>query len=415
MTIDQKYELGRAEFYDDINNCFEDISIKYLMAPLFSNKEPKLIIGERGVGKTHLLKLLYNEIPIEINILNKEKIFDGIVTYSSIKSQENAKLIIVDDLHYLLKAMQIIKLETGDVSENAIIDNLHKFKNYAESVKAPIVFVADEGISGLSLRFEEKNRKRFLELFGNCIDTPDDANFLMKYFSGQSFSTKRNNVLNLNDRGTLSFYKNLIEYVNGLVRNEGKKTEFEKELIEASKKFEKKLLNASENVVNEFNMTDIPFGIYGSLNDKYDDLTYFHYYINDEGNISPFPYLIERKGIPLLTKEIDGQYETYKYTERTQFASFRQLKILFDVFNEISMKKLNINLKKPLVEDISNLFPFETGMKYTIDDLRKIVWKMHRVIKKIIGDHTYSELALRLSNPDWDPLVEYLLYDLEFE
>ena len=73
--MNNKYQLGRAEFDNDIQDSFEDISIKYLMAPLFSNNEPKLIIGERGVGKTHLLKLLSKEIPIEIYILDKKQIF----------------------------------------------------------------------------------------------------------------------------------------------------------------------------------------------------------------------------------------------------------------------------------------------------------------------------------------------------
>ncbi len=74
-----KHGHGRAEFESDIMDCFEDIPIIYLMAPLFANNEPKLIIGDRGVGKTHLLKLLSKEKPIEIYVLDKERIFDGIV------------------------------------------------------------------------------------------------------------------------------------------------------------------------------------------------------------------------------------------------------------------------------------------------------------------------------------------------
>ncbi len=407
-----KYELGRAEFDDDITKCFEDIPIKYLMAPLLSNKEPKLIIGERGVGKTHLLRLLSKEIPIEMYVLDKERIFDGVVLYSPIKYRKKPELIIVDDLHYLLKAMQVIKLGTGDVSENAIIENLNNFKNYARSKNATIVFVADEGISGLSLRFKEINRRKFLEIFGNCINTSDDAGFLIKYFDNQVFSTTRNNVLNLNERGTLTFFNNLREYANTIKNNKNK---FEEELINAIKKVEKKIFNAPENVVNEFKMIDVPFGIYGSLNDKFDDETYFHYYINDEGNLSPFPYLIERKSVSLLTKQINNRYETYKFTNWTQFASFRQLRILYDIFGEISMEKLKIDFKKSFNENISGAFPFANGMRFTIEDLRKIVWKMHNVIKKVIGDHSYKELAARLSNSDYDPLVEYLLYDLEFE
>lgn len=413
--MSHKYKLGRAEFDEEIKDCFEDIPIKYIMAPLLLNNEPKLIIGDRGMGKTHLLRLLSNEIPMEIFILDKERIFEGIVSYSPIKSQKTPDLIVIDDLHYLLKAMQVIKLQTGDVSENSIIEILQNFKKYAADKNSTLIFVADEGISGLCLRLEEKNRKRFLEIFGNCIDTPDDAGFLMKYIKARVFSTTRTNVLNLNDRGTLSFYRNLVEYVNGLRDNKRKKTEFQDQLIKASEVFEKKLIDASENVVNEFKMIDIPFGIYGSLNDNFDDITYFHYYINDEGNLSPFPYLIERKGIPQLTKELDNRYETYKYTNKTQFASFRQLKILFDVIGEISMEKINFSKKKEFKEDISGFFPFESGMKFNITDLRKIVWKMHKVIRTIIGEHSYTELASRLTEPEQDPLVEYLLYDLEYE
>ena len=79
------------------------------------------------------------------------------------------------------------------------------------------------------------------------------------------------------------------------------------------------------------------------------------------------------------------------------------------------MEKLKIDFKRSFNENISGAFPFENGMRFTIEDLRKIVWKMHNVIKKVIGDHSYKELAARLSNSDYDPLVEYLLYDLEFE
>jgi hypothetical protein len=367
------------------------------------------------VGKTHLLRLLANEVPIEIYILDKERIFDGVVSYSPIKSKKQPQIVVIDDLHYLLKAMQVIKLETGDVSEDAIIENLQEFKKYAAEKEATLVFVADEGISGLSLRFEERNRKRFLELFGNCIDTPDDANFLMKYFDDLTFSTTRHNVLNLNDRGMLSFYRNMVDYVNSLERNTDQNSGFEKELINASRRFEKQMLNASEKVTNIFKMKDVPFGVYGSLNNDLDDITFFHYFINEDGNISPYPYLVERKGIPLMTMELDNKLETYKYTERTQFTGFRQLRILYDVFGEISMNKLKINIKKTLKEDISDSFPFETGMKFNLDDLRKIVWKMHNVLRKIIGNYSHKELAAVLSNPEYDPLVEYLLYDLEFE
>ncbi len=408
-----RYEVGRAEFDNNIKDCFEDISITFLMAPLFANNEPKLIIGDRGVGKTHLLKLLSTEKPIEIFTLDKERIFDGVVSYSSIKPNRELELIIVDDLHYLLKTMQVIKLDTGEVSENAIIENLQNFKKYASKKNATIVFVADEGIAGLSLRFKEENRKRFLEIFGHCVDTPDDARFLVKYFEDQIVPTTRNNVLNLNNRGTLSFYRGLGDYIATIQGNE--KSEFDKKLIQASKRFEKKILNASENVVDEFRLVDIPFGFYGSLNDKFDEDTYFHYYVNENGYLSPFPYLVERKGIPILTKEIDKRYETYKYSEKTQFASFRQLKILFDEFGEISMRKLKIDLKKSITEDITDFFPFESGMKFTITDIKKIVWKMHNVVKKIIGSHTYKELAARLVDPKYDPLIEYLLFDLEFE
>ncbi len=410
-----QYKLGRAEFDKNIHDSFEDISIKYLMAPLLLNNEPKLIIGERGVGKTHLLRLLAREIPMEIYILDKEQIFDGIVSYSPIKTLGQPRLIVIDDLHYLLKAMQIIRLKTGEVSENSIIKNLQDFKEYADKMGSTIVFVADEGISGLSLRFEEPNRKQFLELFGNCINTSDDASFLMKYFDNRTFSTTRNNVLNLNDRGTLTFYRNMIDYVNSIGKNKGQKSNFEEELITASRRFEKQMMNASEKVVNEFKMKDIPFGIYGSLNNDLDDITFFHYFINEEGNISPYPYLVERKGITQMTKKIDNKLETYKYTERTQFASFRQLRILYDVFGEISVKKLKIKINKPLKENLLGSFPFETGIKFNIEDLRKIVWKMHTVLRKIIGDYSHKELAVVLTNPNYDPLIEYILYDLEFE
>jgi hypothetical protein len=415
--MNRKSPLGRAEFDEEITDCFEDIPIKYLMAPLLTNSEPKLIIGSRGVGKTHLLKMLANELPMEIYILDKERIFDGVVSYSPLKTEDEPRLVVVDDLHYLLKAMQVIKLETGEVSESAIIANLEKFKDYAKSKDSTIVFVADEGVSGLSLRFKEEQRRRFLQLFGNCVDTADDANFLLKYGDNQVISTTRNNVLNLNERGTLASFNNLNQFLESVqgqnVLNQS--PEFKIELLDASKKFEKKMLSASENVVNEFRMVNIPFGMYGSFTDEFDDATYFHYYINEAGNLSPFPYLVERKGVPVMTKMLDKRYETYKFTPRTQFASFRQLKILYDVYGEISMEKLNVKSKESYTEDITDFFPFESGMKFNISDLHKIVSKLQSVIKKTIGEHSFRELARRLSDPNLDPLKEYLLFDLNLE
>ena len=175
------------------------------------------------------------------------------------------------------------------------------------------------------------------------------------------------------------------------------------------------MLNVSENVVNEFRMVDIPFGMYGSFIDEFDDATYFHYYFNDLGNLSPFPYLVERKGVPVMTKLLDKRYETYKFTPRTQFASFRQLRVLYDVFGEISMEMLNIKSKESFTEDITDFFPFESGMKFNINDLRKIVTKLQNVIKKTIGEHSFKELAKRLGEPTLDPLKEYLLFDLNLE
>jgi hypothetical protein len=412
-----KHSMGRAEFDSDIADCFEDIPIKYLMAPLLTNNEPKLIVGDRGVGKTHLLRLLAKEIPIEIHDLDKDQIFDGIINFKLRSEVEKPKLIVFDDLHYLLKAMQVIKLETGAISELAIIESLKKYKDHATQKGVAIVFVADEGVSGLSLRFNEANRSQFLELFGNCIDTPDDASLLMKYLPGNVFSTTRTNVLNLNDRGTLPFYNRFVEVIDSDMFEFGKDPaiNFDQDLISSLKRSEKKLLKVSENVVDRFRMIDIPLGIYGNLYDDFDDITFFHYFINENGNISPYPYLIERKGVPVLSQTIDNRYETYKFAKRTQFATFRQLKIIYDSFGEISMDKLGISLDSSIHEDPNELYPFARGLRFNIDDLRKIIWKMHTEIKKIIGDQSFKELAKRISDPNLDPLVEYLLYDLELE
>lgn len=180
MPLESKLEkLCRAEYDDSISDCFEGVPATYIFAPLFCDYDTKLVTGDRGVGKTHLFRVLARETPIELYSLDKEKLIENAqVKYNLLEAPKHNKrpnLVVVDDLHYLLKSMQLYSMKKGECREENVLDNLDAWEKYAKDNKAVLVFVADDCIYGLSERFSKnENKKRFLEIFKKCVHTGDD-------------------------------------------------------------------------------------------------------------------------------------------------------------------------------------------------------------------------------------------------
>src|SRR3990172_9900597 len=102
------FNLTRAEYQDTLEDCFEEGPVKFIFAPLFNDRNTKLVIGEPGTGKTHLIKLLGKEAPIDIYHLDKNRLInDKTLTYSQIAFANAPALIFEDDLHYLLQYMHL--------------------------------------------------------------------------------------------------------------------------------------------------------------------------------------------------------------------------------------------------------------------------------------------------------------------
>lgn len=210
---------GRAEYETGIFKPFEGVSPKYLLAPLFSERmeqrrdyfHPKMVIGARGCGKTYLLKSLAQSLSkdsgAEIFYLDKIALEDGLIKYDKRQWGRKPIITVVDDLHFLVKMMQVSKAIGGSVEENGVLKILERFRNYAKGTDMIQTFVSDEGPSGLAMRFEEENRKRFLELFDGCIDTSSDSQYFRAYL-GKHY-TSRANVVNLDSRGCMAQYRDL--------------------------------------------------------------------------------------------------------------------------------------------------------------------------------------------------------------
>ncbi|MDD5181865.1 MAG: AAA family ATPase [Candidatus Nanoarchaeia archaeon] len=203
MALESKLEkLCRAEYDNSISDCFEGVPATYMFTPLFKDYETKLVTGDRGVGKTHLFRLLAKEIPIELYALDKKKLIKkASVEYTLLeKTKDNRKpvLVVVDDLHYLLKSMQLYNIKKGECGEEKILDNLEQWKEYAKENKAVLAFVADDSIYGLSERFsKDENKKRFLEFFKKCVHTGEDETVIRKHgITGIGYFN-----FNLNNRG----------------------------------------------------------------------------------------------------------------------------------------------------------------------------------------------------------------------
>lgn len=213
----RKQVPSRAEFKpkSDIGSCFEDVPAMAILAPLFAGSAEKYgrvreLTGSRGTGKTHLLRLLSMEgVPLQLNELDKDALQNGKVEYELIAKHPEPVAIVADDVHYLLKAMYVSRLKGGRLAEESVLDRLEEFKTLADITDTLLIFVADEGPAGLSMRFEKpENKKRFLRLMDRCAVTPDDLQTYYNTFGAVGLTAPHKTV-NLDYRGLPQSYENV--------------------------------------------------------------------------------------------------------------------------------------------------------------------------------------------------------------
>lgn len=174
---------GRAE-YENVREktLFEDESPSSLFpwASSASDRRRGILVGERGIGKTFFIRKLSEEVPAETYQLDKKTL-----EYKLFEKSSNPKLIAVDDLHYLTAVMRLGYLEGSPrITEEEVIGALKDLDEKAKRKHKKILYVSDEGPSGLSFNFsDEKNKLEFAKLLKGCTVTPDDSNFFYRCFN----------------------------------------------------------------------------------------------------------------------------------------------------------------------------------------------------------------------------------------
>ncbi len=150
-----------------------------------------MIVGDRGYGKTFFARKLAEELSGKIYSLDKQTL-----EYHLSDDCQNPRFIAVDDLHYQMRAMKLNDLIGKPVDENKILERLYGFKEEAQALDVPLIFISDDGPAGLYIRFkDEANQKRFLELLEGCVASDDDTHRFHQYL-GKYYTPKRAGELN---------------------------------------------------------------------------------------------------------------------------------------------------------------------------------------------------------------------------
>lgn len=398
--LSEDLKKHRAE-YTDVKDCFEGNNAYSVLFPLFTNKDTKLIIGDKGTGKTHLLQLLYKEKPIEMYSLDKEKLQCGIISYNRQVSGPNPLLTVVEDLHYALKYMKMSGLKNGYVNEEEFLDNLSQFKEHAKEIGSTLVFVADEGPAGLSMRFNKnENKIRLLNLLDGCVSSADDIQIFRTYLNKSNYH-ERDNILDLNCRGIISpnysgadievlkklFFDvivdetdwrlqiirtksrlinnnnmqdidNILEHLKALeIFGELKNCPLDSikrraenvwrpsyALDSAGSIAEESRRKASKNIIKTFKIRDIPLAYCSRYSDDHEVL----YVFNKRGVLTSDmiihkEMIEEREG-----KEIKKKWILARDTPNRPIATIRQLKALSENYGEISRKALYLNTRRQM-------------------------------------------------------------------
>ncbi len=455
--MDRKKIPGRAEFKkkSEVSDCFEGVPALAMLAPLFAysiekDGRTRLLIGNRGTGKTHLLKLMAIEgTPIQLYELDKEKLEKGKLDYYALFKHTEPAAVVVDDLHYLLKAMYVAQLKGMPLKEEQVLDRLAEFRTLAEILEAPLIFVADEGPAGLSMRFAKpESKKRFLGLMDSCTDTPDDCQMYYKHL-GTLGPTSHHKTVNLDYRGCMQSYerveiplsvapriwpnevvaavdtqtseslghywadpvqvteltirqKELLEQIIKHAENPTHKTtamfscdEFcwplERVTAGMNTKLQDSMKKASDRLMTMLNMTDIPFafvtGRFVGDNRYGKSLTRYQvfYPFADSGRIDSSRAFTEEYGHWIV-----------KEKPETPLATIRELEVVAKAVGGISRETLGLAKLGALIT-VPDSAGNRQGMVYTRDDINAIRSR----IRKIFG-----------SAVKYDPrsLVDCLLY-----
>jgi hypothetical protein len=200
--------LGRAEFEENIESCFEGVPASHILAPAFDERiNTGIVYGDRGSGKTRLLRQLATEVPIIHYTLDKDKLQEGIVDYVKLTDSENPLTIVIDDEHYLLKAAQLSTLNKGNLTYDTAVSKLEDITNEAKESNIRVIHVMDESPGAISLRIsDEKIRKRYLNLMRGCVANEIDNVMFGKYFEE---IYKESNTVDLNNRLNTKQYENI--------------------------------------------------------------------------------------------------------------------------------------------------------------------------------------------------------------
>jgi len=334
--------LGRAEYQTTIDDCFESVPASYILKEALNPEHVGMVVGDRGSGKTHLLRLLAKEIPLDIYVLDKESINEGTIRYSRSIVSESPKITVVDDLHYLLKTMQLTSYGDNPISEEEVVDKLYGFKEESKRLGSQLIFVSDDGPAGLSMRFQDQEQKaRLMRLLEGCVDTGDDSTIFGNVIGKYQY-TEQQYVVNLNRRGLKRF-------------------------------FNKRFKQTRQNILRDLNMKDIPF-VYFDLHNDYDKILYE---FDEERNIVPGKEWGYDEAVvyPIFSPEI-------------KIASIRELVVVTSDLGEISRKSLKL--------DIGELF--SNGLLYSKKEIAKIQKRIKRVYSTVSG--TQNELFKVLSDPE---------------
>lgn len=183
---------GRAEYEElEKQQLFEEEKPSSIFPWILeSGYEKGMIIAKRGTGKTFYIRKLAEELPTKIYGLNKKTL-----NYELYKESDNPKLIVDDDLHYLLQKMRLGYLKDDHViEEEKVLKMLKDTCREAKDADAKIVFIADDGPGGLSWNFNDiENKKEFLNLFDDCVATSDDSSVFYKYLG--RLPQRKDNIL----------------------------------------------------------------------------------------------------------------------------------------------------------------------------------------------------------------------------
>lgn len=182
--------VGRAEYEKVEDQELFEGKPALSIFPWLRTKRPGkgMIIGERGLGKTFLALKIAEETPTRMYQLNKKTL-----DYELYKDASRPRVIIIDDLHYLMQVMRLGYLEGSPyIREEEVIQILKDISDDAEKEESKLVFVSDEGPGGLSYNFQkERNRKEFLGLFKGCVCTADDTTLMLNCF-GEVYTRSEN-------------------------------------------------------------------------------------------------------------------------------------------------------------------------------------------------------------------------------